>query len=82
MDWRHDSSCREVDPELFFPVGTGGPALAQIAAAKAICDTCTVREPCLQWALETGQDSGIWGAMTEEERRALRRTRSSQPVAV
>ena len=82
MDWRHEASCRDVDPELFFPIGTSGPALAQIAAAKAICETCAVREPCLSWALETAQDAGVWGGMTEEERRALRRTRSSQRVAV
>lgn len=82
MDWRHDASCRDVDPELFFPIGTSGPALAQIAAAKAICEMCAVREPCLEWALETGQDAGIWGAMTEEERRTMRRTRASQRVAV
>lgn len=82
MDWRHDASCREVDPELFFPVGTSGPALAQIAAAKAICEMCVVRQPCLEWALETAQDAGIWGGVTEEERRTLRRSRSSEPVAV
>jgi WhiB family redox-sensing transcriptional regulator len=84
MDWRHQASCRDVDPELFFPIGATGPALAQIEAAKAICGMCSVREPCLEWALETGQDSGVWGGLTEEERRTLRRERSTsrQPVAV
>ena len=46
-DWRANSSCRDTDPALFFPVGTTGPALEQIAAAKAVCDTCESKEPCL-----------------------------------
>jgi WhiB family redox-sensing transcriptional regulator len=75
MDWRHDASCRDVDPELFFPIGTTGPALAQIEAAKAICGTCAVQAPCLEWALATAQDAGIWGGLTEDERRAIRRDR-------
>ena len=83
MDWRHEASCRDVDPELFFPIGAAGPALAQIEAARAICGTCAVQQPCLEWALATGQDAGIWGGMTEEERRAVRRDRVvRQPVAV
>jgi WhiB family redox-sensing transcriptional regulator len=82
MDWRHQASCRDVDPELFFPVGTTGPALAQIEAAKAICGTCAVIQECLEWALATGQDAGIWGGLTEEERRLLRRDRGIQPQRV
>ena len=38
MDWRHKAVCREEDPELFFPVGNSGPALAQIAKAKVVCN--------------------------------------------
>jgi WhiB family redox-sensing transcriptional regulator len=64
---------RDVDPELFFPVGTTGPAEAQVQSAKAICALCPVREECLQWALDTAQDAGVWGGLSEEERRALRR---------
>ena len=73
MDWRHQAACRDVDPEIFFPVGTTGPALAQIEAATSICGTCTVQQDCLDWALETGQDAGIWGGTTEDARRDLRR---------
>ena len=80
MDWRHDAICRDEDPELFFPVGTSGPALMQIAEAKSVCRRCPVTESCLQWALESGQDSGVWGGMSEDERRALKR-RSSRPRA-
>jgi WhiB family redox-sensing transcriptional regulator len=75
MDWVHRARCTNEDPELFFPVGTTGPALAQIAAAKAICMQCEVRRECLEWALATGQDAGVWGGMSEDERRALRRAR-------
>jgi len=73
MDWRHRAACRDVDPELFFPVGNTGPAIAQIEEAKKVCVRCEVREPCLQWALESGQDSGVWGGLSEDERRAMKR---------
>ncbi len=75
MDWRQRAACIDEDPELFFPVGTTGQALEQLEQAKAVCHTCEVRDECLQWALETHQDSGVWGGMSEEERRALRRSR-------
>ena len=73
MDWRHKAICRDEDPELFFPVGNSGPALAQIEKAKAVCARCTVTEVCLQYALESSQDSGVWGGLSEDERRALKR---------
>ena len=71
--WRHDASCRSVDPDLFFPVGTTGMAVEQIESAKAVCDECPVSGPCLEFALSTNQDSGVWGGTSEEERRTLRR---------
>ncbi|MHB2022493.1 MAG: WhiB family transcriptional regulator [Mycobacteriales bacterium] len=73
MDWRDEAACRDEDPELFFPVGSTGPALAQIRQAKAVCSRCAVIEPCLSWALESGQESGVWGGLSEDERRLLRR---------
>jgi WhiB family redox-sensing transcriptional regulator len=76
MDWRHDAACRDEDPELFFPVGTSGPALMQVTEAKAVCHRCTVASDCLAWALASGQDAGVWGGMSEDERRALKRRRS------
>lgn len=72
-DWRAQSACRDTDPALFFPVGTTGPALEQITSAKSVCDTCEVKDPCLRFALETNQDSGVWGGKSEEERRQVRR---------
>ncbi|GAA2419392.1 WhiB family transcriptional regulator [Actinomadura vinacea] len=73
MDWRHRAACRDVDPELFFPIGNTGPAILQIEEAKQVCRRCDVTEACLAWALESGQDSGVWGGMGEDERRALKR---------
>src|SRR6185312_6942277 len=58
---------------LFFPVGNSGPALAQIADAKLVCNRCPVTTECLTWALDSGQDAGVWGGMSEDERRALKR---------
>lgn len=72
-DWREKSACRDTDPDLFFPVGTTGPALDQIAAAKAVCNTCEAQAPCLEFALATNQESGVWGGTSEEERRKLRK---------
>jgi len=74
MDWRHLAACREEDPELFFPIGTTGPALLQIEQAKAVCSSCSVIADCLSWAMESGQDSGVWGGLSEEERFALKRS--------
>ena len=71
--WRAEAACRDTDPELFFPVGTTGPAIEQIAEAKRVCDECESRQPCLEFALTTNQDSGIWGGTSEEERRKIRR---------
>jgi WhiB family redox-sensing transcriptional regulator len=73
MDWRHRAACLDEDPELFFPIGNTGPALLQIEEAKAVCRRCEVMDTCLRWALESGQDAGVWGGLSEDERRALKR---------
>ncbi|MGH9166454.1 MAG: WhiB family transcriptional regulator [Acidimicrobiia bacterium] len=67
------AACRDSDPNLFFPVGTTGFALDQIELAKAICRQCAVQDECLQYALETNQESGVWGGFAEDERRRLRK---------
>ncbi|MEU3520660.1 WhiB family transcriptional regulator [Streptomyces sp. NPDC006654] len=64
---------REEDPELFFPIGNTGPALIQIEEAKSVCHRCPVMDQCLQWALEFGQTDGVWGGLSEAERRAMKR---------
>ncbi|WP_131744903.1 WhiB family transcriptional regulator [Frankia sp. Cppng1_Ct_nod] len=80
MDWRYRAFCRGTDPEIFFPVGRTGPAETQINAAKAVCRRCAVTTECLTWALDTGQDTGVWGGLNENERRELRRRTVHLPV--
>jgi WhiB family redox-sensing transcriptional regulator len=80
-DWRSMAACRDGDPDLFFPVGSTGPALRQIEAAKAVCRACPSLDPCLEFALKTGQDAGVWGATSEDERRILRRARRRRAAA-
>lgn len=72
-DFREFAACRDVDPELFFPTGEGAAARADVARAVAVCRTCAVSVPCLEWALTTGQDEGVWGGLDPGERRRLRR---------
>ncbi|HEY7564289.1 MAG TPA: WhiB family transcriptional regulator [Acidimicrobiia bacterium] len=72
-EWRVLAACRDSEPSLFFPIGSTGPAIEQIAAAKVICAACSVQEECLQYALESNQESGVWGGYAEDERRRLRK---------
>lgn len=74
-DWRRHAACTAHHPELFFPIGTAGPALAQLEQARAICRSCPVRLACLEWAIDVGADHGIWGGLSEQERQTLRRRR-------
>ncbi len=71
-DWRQRANCKEIpDPDVFFPIGTTGPALDQIEQAKAICRPCPVKRDCLEWAIETHQESGVWGGLSEDERKGV-----------
>jgi WhiB family transcriptional regulator, redox-sensing transcriptional regulator len=74
-EWIERARCIGEDPELFFPVGSGAPAIEQAVRAKAVCRQCPVIEACLTWALDTCQDAGVWGGLDEEERRVIRRAR-------
>jgi WhiB family transcriptional regulator, redox-sensing transcriptional regulator len=71
--WRRSAKCRDLDLAVFFPVGMTGPAIEQIADAKAVCRSCPVRLVCLQYALVNRHDDGVWGGYDEGERRELRR---------
>lgn len=84
MSWHHYAACVGEDTELFFPIGTTGPALHQTQKAKQICRNCPVQCLCLEWALLAGIDHGVWGGLAEEERRALTRraSRHRTPVPV
>jgi WhiB family transcriptional regulator, redox-sensing transcriptional regulator len=76
MTWRDRSACLTEDPELFFPTGNAAPALGQVQEAKVVCHRCEVVQTCLQWAIEFGQDAGVWGGLPADERRALKRRTS------
>jgi WhiB family transcriptional regulator, redox-sensing transcriptional regulator len=71
-DWWSRAACKSADPDVFFPISGSGPALAQVDSAKAVCAACQVRGDCLRYALAAGTLQGVWGGMTEEERRLLR----------
>lgn len=71
-NWRALAACRHTEPELFFPAASAGTvdlSNAQAERAKAVCRACPVRRECLQFALATRQSYGIWGGMSERERR-------------
>jgi len=70
-DWREEAACREADTAVFFPATD-----EEAAAAKAICAVCPVREPCLLFALSNREEQGVWGGLTEAERRRVRRRRA------
>lgn len=74
-DWLADAPCKD-DPEIMF-----SGSKHDIAAAKDICRTCPVTTRCLQWALDTGEDWGVWGGLSESERRALRR-QAARPISI
>jgi len=83
MQWRHRGSCGGLDPDIFFPVRTRGQAAVQARRAQRICRGCPVIEVCRDWALQTDQDSGIWGGLTERQRRLLLTSRRlSRPAAI
>lgn len=76
-NWRKFSACAEADPELFFPTSS---EVEKTAQAKKVCGRCPVRQQCLTWALEAGQDTGVWGGMDERERRTIHGRPSSAQV--
>ena len=69
--WQDYANCLGVDPDLFFPERG-----ASTREAKEVCRGCVVREDCLECALVNGEKFGIWGGMSERERRRLRRERA------
>lgn len=72
-DWWRAAACRSADPDLFFPVSPAGLSLEQVAQAKSVCATCIVRRQCLHYALAANEPHGVWGGMTEEERKHVAR---------
>lgn len=72
-DWMLEGSCSYSETDLFFPVGSSMKAMKQATEAKAICMECPVVNECLDYAIRTNQDSGIWGGADEEQRKSIRR---------
>lgn len=68
LAWQADALCAQTDPEAFFPEKGGSTR-----EAKRVCDGCEVKAHCLDYALENDERFGIWGGLSERERRKLRR---------
>jgi len=68
--WRNRAACRGLDPDIFYPASD-----EDSWEAKAVCDTCPVRQPCLEHALSLREREGVWGGLTERERRRILRQR-------
>ena len=69
-DWRAAAACRDLDTAIFFPETD-----EEAEPAKAVCASCPVREACLDFAMKNRQEEGVWGGLTQTERRRLRRRR-------
>ena len=79
--WRDQAACATRETALFFPVGHTQKARRLERSAKAVCAVCPVRSECLEFALLTLQNDGVWGGLSEDERRAVRRSRRRAAAA-
>ena len=68
MSWQERALCAQTDPEAFFPEKGGSTR-----EAKKVCQTCEVRAECLEYALMNDERFGIWGGLSERERRKLKK---------
>lgn len=75
VDWQVNAACNDVEPEIFFPERGGSSK-----AARAVCNECSVRDQCLEYALNNKEQFGIWGGTSERERRRLRRERARRKL--
>ena len=73
LSWQCEANCLGVHPDLFFPERG-----ASTREAKEVCRGCIVKADCLEFALRNGEKFGIWGGMSERERRRLRRIRAQE----
>jgi WhiB family redox-sensing transcriptional regulator len=71
LEWQRDALCSQTDPEAFYPDKGSSPS-----AAKTVCMACPVRQACLDWAIDTYEPFGVWGGMTERQRKNERGRRS------
>jgi len=75
MNWDEEAACRSTDPDVFFPRDDIQGRGYDVRAAKRVCVGCPVRSQCLEFALTARLEYGVWGGLTETERRSLRRSR-------
>ena len=68
LEWQEQALCAQTDPEAFFPEKGGSTR-----EAKRVCASCDVRVECFEYALENDECFGIWGGMSERERRRLKK---------
>ncbi|WP_307856345.1 WhiB family transcriptional regulator [Catenulispora pinistramenti] len=86
--WMSYGACRDEDPDLFFGTDPGfgcygerkAARVAREKAAKAVCAACPVRESCLEFAMATPEHDGVWGGLTDKERRRMRRATLRKPT--
>lgn len=74
QDWQHRAACRGPHAAVFFPPShfeRKDEREERETAAKAICATCTVKAPCLEYALRIREPHGIWGGLNEQERKQV-----------
>lgn len=75
-EWKQQGACRGVSPNVFFPEkGKGNDYDTKVKEAKAYCQDCKVRTQCLNFAITTGQEDGVWGGTSPEERKKIKRLR-------
>jgi WhiB family redox-sensing transcriptional regulator len=77
QEWQDLAKCRTTPVEMFFP-----PAEQEADDAKSVCETCSVKDPCLEFAITAGERFGIWGGLTPQERRSLVAKRRARAAAV
>jgi WhiB family redox-sensing transcriptional regulator len=77
LSWHDFAACAETDPDLFFPEGHGGST----RGAKRVCRACPVTGLCLEYALANDERFGVWGGLSEQERRRLRQDRNRNELA-
>lgn len=74
--WREHAACRHVPVEIFFPA-----VEHEAEEAKAVCNSCVVQEPCLEFSFEANERFGVWGGLTSQERRTLAARRRKAKLA-
>jgi WhiB family transcriptional regulator, redox-sensing transcriptional regulator len=77
LDWQDRGLCRQLDPEMFFPEKGGSTR-----EAKRACASCEVRAECLRYALDNDERFGVWGGLSDRERRRIKRSRGAGTVAL